>query len=176
MNKNFKIGLIIQCVLLVSACEKMITWDEFALEKARYDGVELKIDGYYYRLTEDGRCTSLHCFYNNGVLLYLGGLYPTTTEADAYVRREFIADHRYREMRTRWGLFEISNQKIKFERYYNSDQLTKSAYIREGRILNDSTFHITVSYRSDGSERSGMNEYWYFHKFEKPDSTNVFFK
>ena len=51
------------------------------------------------------------------------------------------------------------------------------AYVREGKILNDTTFHITTSYRSNGSERHEKDEVYHFRQFyPKPDSTNNFIK
>ncbi|MDO5666029.1 MAG: hypothetical protein Q4G63_12350 [Bacteroidia bacterium] len=173
MNKIFRTALIV-CMLLVNGCSKFVTWDEFALKQTRYDGAELKINGYYYKLGEDGRYQSCYCFYKNGVLLNMGGYKSSISEVDEYIKQRFILRDFCYSNKPCWGIFVITGRKIQFEHYYITDQLVKASYIREGRILNDSTFHITVSYRSDGSERGDENEYYHFRKFEKPDSTNVF--
>jgi hypothetical protein len=79
-------------------------------------------------------------------------------------------------MKDCWGVFNIKDNIIKFERWYPG-QGAKKAYVREGIILNDTTFHITKSYRSNGSELKDADEVYHFRKFSpKPDSTNVFVK
>lgn len=162
-------------LLLFCSCEKLITWDEFALQKTQYESDLLRLDGYYYELTNDGKYQSLYFFYRNGVLLNVGGLFLNTGEMDAYINREFITDHRYAGNKNSWGLFVVNDHTIKFEHYYPSDDINKKSYIREGVILNDSTFHIVVSYRSGGTERRIKDEIYHFRAFSsKPDSTNRF--
>lgn len=169
--------IVLLGLLLLSSCEKLVTWDEFALQKTLYDGSQLRTEGYYYQLDKDGKYHRLCCFYRNGILLGLGGDFSSEVEMDAYINREFISDHRYAEIKNSWGLFVVNDQTIKFEHYYPSDDINKRSYIREGTILNDTTFHITVSYRSDGSERREKDELYHFRAFSpKPDSTNIFIK
>lgn len=76
-----------------------------------------------------------------------------------------------------WGLFNITGNSIQFERYYPSDNLSKKAYVRSGEILNDTTFRITKSIRSDGTEEKVKDEIFYFKQFSpKIDSTNNWIK
>lgn len=174
---RLKIFLIIGLICLFNSCRKLITWDEFGLQKTSYEGNELRIDGYYYQFDVNGKYEELCCFYNNGVLLHMGGRFSTTEEMEEYINRVFILDHRYANNKPSWGLFIINGQIIQIERYYPTDHLRKSAYIREGKILNDTTYHITVSYRSNGSERRVKDEIYHFKQFSpKPDSTNSFVK
>ena len=64
-----------------------------------------------------------------------------------------------------------------FEKWYPNSPGQPKVYIREGKILNDTTFHITASYRPDGSERREKDEIYHFKQFSpKPDSTNNFVK
>ncbi len=107
----------------------------------------------------------------------MGGRFSTTEEMEEYINIEFILNHRYTNNKSSWGLFIINDQIIQIERYYPTDHLRKSAYINEGKILNDTTCHFTVSYRSDGSERRDEDEIFHFKQFSpKPDSTNSFIK
>lgn len=108
----------------------------------------------------------------------MGGGALSLEEADEYIRKLFIEGSQNPNYEySKWGLFVIDNQTIKFERYYPSDDITRWTYIREGIILNDTTFLITTSYRSDGSDFSIKNEIYHFRQFSpKPDSTNNFIK
>ena len=45
------------------------------------------------------------------------------------------------------GVFIINGQSIKFEKWYPSSGGGLPAYVREGDIINDTTFVISVSYR-----------------------------
>ena len=177
--------IIIFCTLFLFSCfscQKIIKYKDFVLTQKPYTGNELRINGYYYYIEQqsDGikKIRNISCFYRNGILLSMDGGALSLEEADEYIRRGFIESwtnpiYEY----SRWGLFVIDGQTIKFERYYSSDNITKWTYIREGIILNDTTFHITVSYRSDGSKRDKNNEIYHFRQFSpKPDSTNNFIK
>jgi hypothetical protein len=73
-------------------------------------------------------------------------------------------------------VFIIEDNVIKFERWYPSER-PYNAFVREGVILKDTTFHITKSYRSNGTEKREKDEIYHFRKFSpKPDSTNVYVK
>ena len=168
------------------SCEKLITYKGFVLTQTPYTDNELRIDGYYHttfrgysnELNSYVDFISVCCFYRNGILLDMGGAALSLEEADEYIRKSYIeGSPNPKHDWFRWGLFVINNQTIKFERYYPSDDITRWTYIREGKILNDTTFHITVSYRSDGKERRNMDEIYHFRQFyPKPDSTNTFIK
>jgi hypothetical protein len=113
-------------------------------------------------------------FNNNGVILAAGGLELSETEMDKYLTKEFVNSDSYKKYKSNWGVFEIDGMLIKFERWYPSDPPLKS-YINSGLILNDTTFQITKSMRSDGSEVKEINEIYHFRSFSpKPDSTNSF--
>ena len=72
-------------------------------------------------------------------------------------------------------MFLIEDNNIKFDRWYPSER-PYQAFVREGVILNDTTFHITKSYRSNGNTEARVrDEIYHFRKFSpKPDSTNRF--
>lgn len=81
-----------------------------------------------------------------------------------------------RKFKDYWGIFNIKNDSIVFERWYPSSGGPFPAYLRSGKILNDTTFVITKSFRSKiGNEEQQLNETYHFRKFSpKPDSTNIF--
>ena len=165
-----------------SSCQELITYKDFILKRTPYTGNELRIDGYYYRIAKESdgsnRIYDISCFYRNGILLNMGGGTLSLEKTDEYIRKSFIEDSpNPKHDWFRWGLFVINNQTIKFERYYAANDITRWTYIREGKILNDTTFRITVFYRSDGSERREVDEIYHFRQFSpKPDSTNNFIK
>ena len=74
-----------------------------------------------------------------------------------------------------WGLFEVIGQQIKFERWYPSSGGPLPVFVRRGKIINDTTFIITETYKSDGTERNIVNESYHFRKFSnKPSNNNPF--
>ncbi|MCK9562621.1 MAG: hypothetical protein M0R02_07865 [Bacteroidales bacterium] len=117
-------------------------------------------------------------FYSNGIILHIGGRY--NYEELLNMEKEITNTQliqKLKENKYCWGLFKIEDKNILFERYYNSDALSKKAYIRSGLIVNDTTFRITKSVRSDGIEEKEIEEIYHFKQFSpKPDSTNNFIK
>ena len=172
--------LIFFCILMsltYFSCRDVITYKEFVLTRTPYMGNELRIDGYYYQYYEDSKI-AVQCFYRNGILLNMGGGASSLEEADEYIRSRFIEGSTHPNYEySKWGLFIVDDMTIKLELYQAADDIVKRTYIREGVVLNDSTFHITVSYRSDGKEISEKDEIYHFRQFSpKPDSTNNFIK
>jgi len=171
--------IIFFCILFLFpcfSCQQLITYKKFLIEKISYTGDELRIDGYFYCIEKQqdssNKIRNISCFYRNGILLNMGGGASSLKEADEYIRRIFIEGstnpiYEY----SKWGLFVIDGQTIKFELYYSSDDITKWTYIKEGIILNDTTFHITAFYRSDGAKKEKKDEIYLFRQFSpKPDS------
>ncbi len=117
-------------------------------------------------------------FYSNGIILHIGGRY--NYEELLNMEKEITNTQliqKLKENKYCWGLFKIEDKNILFERYYKSDALSKKAYIRSGLIVNDTTFRITKSVRSDGIEEKEIEEIYHFKQFSpKPDSTNNFIK
>lgn len=162
----------------MSCCSKsLFVCEELTLPKQSYNGSELRIDGYYYLKyypSENEIYYSTYFLFQNGIILYGGAVKETELSRleNDFISYEWI--NTVRKHRDFWGVFNIKDDKILFERWYpNSPQPVP--YIREGKILNDTTFHITVLYRPDGSERSELNDIYHFKQFSpKPDSTNNF--
>ena len=169
--------LLLLSLFLLGSCEKLFTWDKFVLPKTQYNGTQLRVDGYYY-MSEDGIYRRTYCFYRNGCLLEMGSSSKTSLkETDAHIKREYLDRNDHSSQKEYWGLFVIEDNTIRFEHYIMNQGLRKEAYIWEGTILNDSTFHITSSHRSNGSDRTERNEMYHFRQFSpKPDSTNNFIK
>jgi hypothetical protein len=151
--------------------------DQLSLTKTSYSGNELKIDGYYYTIFENKR-QSISFFYESGIYLDLGGNANNSLDADNYIA-SFSTNNDFRSSRIWWGLFKINGDNITYEKWYPSGTAYK-AYVRTGKIINDSTFNVTESYRvvnGDKTNFGNINETYYYRKFSpKPDSTNDFIK
>jgi hypothetical protein len=179
---KFKKVLIIVLFLIVglafSKCKKMLPDDTLTLSKDNYQGSQLRIDGYYFYMS-NGQIINTFFFYKNGIILFGGGS-PIGSGFIDIEEKVFLSSGWLAQIsshKTNWGLFLINEDNIQYEKWYPSSGGGLPAYIREGEILNDTTFHITVSYRSDGSSRSEKDETYHFKQFSpKPDSTNNFVK
>ena len=176
MKKNFFYFLLLfSCY----SCEKLIVYKDFILKKTPYTGNELRMDGYYYRYFDCGgnNCIAAYCFYRNGILLHIGGGALSLEERDEEIKQFMERDLNSNYERSRWGLFVVDNQIIKFELYYPQEYFTRWTGIMEGVILNDTTFRITSFYDPSNDERRTKNDTYYFRQFSpKPDSTNNFIK
>ena len=162
----------------MSNCKKLFLGedDELSMSKMPYIGTQLRVDGYYYLERTGVKDTfwDVYFFYRDGVILY-GGTFPIE-EAEQhemdYKGAEWISI--VKKHKDFWGVFKIDGQDIQFERWYCGSGFCP-AYIRSGTILNDTTFHITRSTRSNGTEVSDEDEIYRFKEFSlKPDSTNAF--
>lgn len=163
------------------ACSKFFLGDEnLTLPKQPYTGKELRIDGYYYYKYYPNEAEvyyDTYILYENGVILNGGAVNEneiSRLENDFKSRSWQDAVKKYRDG---WGVFVINDSRISFERWYPNSPGQPKVYVREGTILNDTTFHITVSYRPDGSRRREKDEVYHFKQFSpKPDSTNTYIK
>ena len=175
MKKRNLLILGMLCFIAISSnCKKIIKDMPFALSKHFYEGKELRIDGYYYCKYGNPEKLTIYFFYQNGILLHAGDGYTFEIE-EKFANGQLY--EKLKEDKYCWGIFNIDSNSIKFERYYPSDNFSKKAYIRSGEILNDTTFHIIKSIRSDGKEECIENEVYYFKQFSpKLDSTNNFIK
>lgn len=129
----------------------------------------LRLDGYYF-----GNDGDILIFYRNGVMLY-GGV---SSEANLDSKESAFADGSFHANAVndeyKWGVFKVSSNSFNYERHYPSTNAWL-VYVMEGNIENDTTIHITKSYRCDGSEFRGENNFFRFKPFSpKPDSTNSF--
>jgi len=151
--------------------------DLLSLTLTPYNGNQLRIDGYYYQIGYDGKTIfSPYFFYKNGILISPEGMGNSLEEMDSYIKKYYLDCQSYKKDKLDWGVFIVEGNIIKFGRWYPSERPLK-AFIREGVILNDTTFQITKSYRSDSTEQRGKDEMYYFRSFSpKPDSTNVYIK
>ena len=161
---------------LFNNCEKIYPDDKLSLTKTEYTGQQLKIDGYYYTINKFSNKASVYVFFNNGVLLNVGGGFDLTKSNDIEnALSSFAFISKLKQDKTAWGLFIVKSDIIEFEHWYHSGGSQKIVYLKSGIIINDTSFQITSSKRTDGSELRAKNEIYYFKEFSpKPDSTNAF--
>ena len=167
-------------ILGFSSCrfiEKIILDDKLSIEKQSFSGKQLKTNGYYY-FEKNNRFFSNYFLYNDGTLLYGDGSFTN----DEFLEHELMFMDKtwinsVKNCKFYWGLYKIEGKFIEFERWYPSSGGPLHTYIKKGEIINDTTFIITKSMRSEGSEQQIENDIYHFRKFSpKPDSTNVFIK
>jgi hypothetical protein len=160
---------------LLFGCKYILKDDKLSLGKTFIDSSILQLDGYFFRpYGKENKCTI--------VLLYKDG---TFCDWDAGVdvsnllslEKDFLENSKLSKrkgLKFSWGIVSIKDSTIKLERWYASEPPLRS-YLKSGKISNDSTFVLTSSTRSDGSDRETINETYHFRKFApKPDSTNKF--
>ena len=172
-----KILLILNCLLLLTSCGKEFAEDDnLSMIRTNYDGNELKTNGYYYTIFE-GRLDNFSFFYKNGVYLDVGGSKNNFQDASNYITNFFLIERSHQNIKDGWGIFKIQGDNIGYERW-KATELGRKAYTRTGKILNDTTFIVTTSFRAgDGfsKEIKKINETYYFKKFSpKPDSLNIY--
>ncbi len=174
-NNFIKNILLISLLCLFNNCEKIFPDDNLSLTKTDYKGNQLKINGYYYTIYLNNKA-SVYVFFNNGVLLNAGDGYDLTVPNDIEdVLSSTDKINKLKQNKTCWGLFKVDSNFIEFERWYHSSGSQKIVYLKSGKIINDTSFQITSSKRTDGSDKRSENKIYYFKKYEpKPDSTNSF--
>ena len=113
-------------------------------------------------------------FYKNGIVLYGGGEIQSEFSSleERYRNGEFYES--IKDSKIWWGVYQIEGNEIRFERWYPGHR-PYNTFLNTGEILNDTTFRITNSSNSDGSDSQARDELYKFKAFSpKPDSTNVF--
>ncbi|MCK5742689.1 MAG: hypothetical protein KAH48_10760 [Chlorobi bacterium] len=177
MKHYTKTIIILIAAAIFTSCTFWEDDDELSMYRMPYDGTELRIDGYYYeKSTDDYGEERIHVyfFYNNGVLLNGLSMKIEDIERNENNFRNGDFHSHAQKYKHDWGVFQIHGDSISLERWYPDYPVTP-AYISIGRILNDTTFYIYKSIRSNGSEKRSEDETYHFKKFDgKPDSTNKF--
>jgi hypothetical protein len=179
LMKCKKICWLLLIATLCSKCAINANDDELSIQRKEYNGNSLRMDGYYYHQYQSDSeiYYDQYLFYKNGIILYVG---TSISDEMANIENEMKNGELYslvKNTKYYWGVYQIiGDTTIQFERWYPSEK-PYWAYVRSGKILNDTTFHITESWRSDGTEKSNMDEVYHFKALSpKPDSVNEFVK
>jgi len=156
---------------LLSGCsfDPLTGHDDLSFEQRPYHGDALRTDGYYFSPypASTGMLHDIYFFYRNGTVRYVG----TFERLESISHSDFLDGM----ARHQWGLFQVDGDQIAFERWYPPSKTYTKAFVRSGRILDDTTFVITESWRSGGGEEREKDETYRFRPFgPKPDSTSRF--
>ena len=163
-------------LIFVLGCNKFKD-EELSMQRIEYTGDELRIDGYYYRIYKNHAMNEesiqVCCLYQNGIFRWCG-----ISKSFQDYENKIDDINKSKQYKHNWGVFIVENDIIKYEKWVGARALEPYiTRIYAGNILNDTTFHITESYRPNGKERSTEDLMFHFRQFSpKPDSTNNFIK
>lgn len=141
-------------------------------ERADYLGSELRVDGYYF-LTYDNNIISIRFFNRNGILL--DGPAPDHSQPGALSELEddFRSGKYYNDcknIKTDWGIFSISGDRIRVDRWGYGDGGPLPSVVETGVILSKTSFRIDKV-----NNRYVTPEIYQFKHFPyKPDSVCKF--
>lgn len=162
--------LFLSIFIFSSCCEET----SISFEQSDYFGDELNLNGYYYSPEIASNTSSTYFFYSNGVILY--GF--VISSLDTMVINQRFRDPEYTELfyddnsLTNWGLFEINDKDLKFEKWEPRE--CSHPVRREGEILNNESFVITKVIDDFTNRSETINDTFFFVPFNpKPDSTNM---
>lgn len=162
--KALILALILTSVLISCKKGEILKDDELTLKRESYLGNELRIDGYYQVESPSTEWSRVYFFYRNGVFI------------ETYINTEtgeFEDVENY--SKSRIGTFRISEDSIKYEKWYPSSGGGLPTYLHSGTITNDSTYLLTKSIRPATGDESTLDEVFHFIAYSpKPDSTNNF--
>jgi hypothetical protein len=161
-NSAFVIQII--SVFSFMGCDYRYNPNDFTFKRKPYEGNELRVDGYYYRVEQSykGPFYQWNFFYRNGVIR-LGG---SSLDSLHFQKAGLLGDHG----KIIWGYFEILGDSIFYENW-----TPEGTYIYSGNILNDTTFNITKTQHSSGKDVRKENWLYHFVKYSpKPDSVSRF--
>jgi hypothetical protein len=156
-------------------CACSAEYEELSLTRTRYEGDEIRLDGYWYNLIEDGELGFLYFLYRDGTLLnaschFIEGEDPEETIRSSEWERGI------RQARDCWGVFAVERGRISFERWYPFDG-PERVYRDSGDILERERIHMDVYIRPSTGESRAADQLWYFREFApKPDHANSFVK
>lgn len=168
--------------IMFNFCKKDRFVDDLHLEQRRYTGNELQIDGYYFKTYNEGKSTIVYFLYENGIIQggtsYGGANWEEKLQADI-VSGEYHQSSLTR--RHRWGLFQIQDSSILFEKWHPGTPGPEVPFASSGVILNDSTFWMKQRFKFENGKRTEVrditeiNDIYHFRQFSpKPDSSNPF--
>lgn len=154
--------------------------DTLQLTRTSITGNQLRLDGYYYdnyASYENLDYIDPIILYSNGIILHTGVEHSLRAIDSTFLDEKWLEYSKNRH--DWWGIYQIEGNSIKIEKLYHSNAWFFHAYIRSGKILNDTTFIINSVERSGKpwtKEEKILRVYHFRHFSIKPDSTNRFIK
>ena len=118
----------------------------------------------------------MYFLYLNGVIINVNGY--VINEGEEEFRKRIIdgsAISVIKRYQYKYGLFQISNNIIKIEKWAPGNGGFPLSFLKDGKILNDTTFVLYNN--SKEGEIDTIGNIYHFKQFSpKPDSTNKFIK
>lgn len=166
------------CFLVVSL---LIACKTAQLQLIKVDDLPntFRLDGYYINevVLDNDVYYKFYFLYTNGVLY--GGTHLLQEKLNTVEEKVALYEIRNRatNMRDLWGAFRIYDKKIEFEKWEPSSGGPMKTVIRQGDILNDTTFVIRKRINNYDGKTYLVQDTFRFRQFSpKPDSTNRFVK
>lgn len=159
--------IYISILVLLNSC---ILDNKLSLPQTINVSASLRLDGIY--LYEDSlQIVDLFFLYPDGTILSRGSI-PKDRLEQKLAQLEVSTDEKYKKMKFLWGRYIVDGEIIIYEKWAPSDKPYR-AFIKEGLILNDSTFVINQSYKAKAMNTRNIKEVYRFRKTSsKPDSNN----
>ncbi len=165
-------------IFLFFSCEKV---EPFSLVRTEFNTNEVLTNGYFYFI-EDNKY-KVFFLNKNGVYVYLESFEPVSNNLDfEAVLKSTIKIINENKVAYHYGVFKISKNQIKIERWLSGTGGAYPIQILNGEVINDSTIKILqkigdYKYKKSNKPIFNVNETYHFRPFSpKPDSTNKFIK
>ena len=159
--------ILISIVLLLNSC---VLDHKIAMVQTENTSASLRLDGIYVH-QDSLNITDLFFLYQDGTILSRGSVHNDDLESKL-LQLEHSTNEKYKSMKFLWGRYIIEGNAIKFEKWALSDKPYRT-FIREGEILNDTTFIMHTLSKRNGKNAMKINETYRFRQtHSKPDSVN----
>ena len=157
-------------ILILLVSHSCVLDHKLSMAQRYNDSASLRLDGIY--LYEDSlQIIDLFFLYPDGTILSRGSISKRRLE-QKIIQLESSTDEKYKKMKFLWGRYIIEGDIITFEKWAPSDKPYR-AFVKEGKVLNDSTFVINTSYSAKGNNLRNVKEKYRYRKtMSKPDSSN----
>jgi hypothetical protein len=149
-------------------CDKLCDIPALKTNRVPYIGNALRLEGLYY--TKDYKSTFF--LYRNGILqaACINDAIPAIPDKfNCSLKSDMVASAK--KVPYFWGIYRIEHDSIRIETWGTIADCTYDTFLRQGKILNDSTFLMVGMV----DRNSMVPDTFHFVAFSpKPDSTNKF--
>lgn len=170
-----KINLFILIIILFFCCDKILKDDKLELQRQKIDVGKVKLNGIYFNPYGNENKCSVILLYQNGTFLHWND--GVSLDYIDFIENDFMDASKVskiKKIKFSWGVINVNGDEILLERWYPSEPPLK-AFVKSGRIIDDSTFVLESSRRSNTSNSKVISDKYYFRKTSiKPDSSNNF--
>lgn len=168
--------LILTFLHLLCGCSYLFKDAELSLAKEMNTSKSLRLDGYYINYPKCGTSNPyrLAFLYADGSFSLVFAADSSRLQIDTLLRSEVARDN-FRKNKTYWGVYQIREDSIIYEKWYHSSGYDKIVIRSSGLICNDTTYVVTlIESFHDRSERVAQDTFYFRKSHFKPDSINTF--